>query len=986
MKLNISRYVILVTCFVLVFSADRFARAVDIEAFEFNDAAGTSLATAVNTGTADIGTWAEDADMVPSDIRGGAYNIVKGSSNLDTNFFQINNVTSGTVYLVTRLTSWQFGDTYDSANEEEFRMGFLNDDDVDFGSTITAQFGVRRTGATTAELFGDALGTGSSNIANPVSVPIAQTQPFTAVIELNKTSNSYKVFYKDGTNPTQVLGLGSVAPTRDGNSVRMVANNDWSEFNLDYPVEPPYEVMAVDRVAVADTNPFTDLITLEIDRDNAAMTLRNTSGAALNGIQSYSITSATGALNPAGWNSAGATPTVSTNEELAGTYGAPINVANNGTLTLSMGAGAWLRSPSEDLQMVLNLTGGVTRTVNVNFIDNGGVKFLEGDFSLNNQLDAADWLSFIADMETDLSGLSQVEAYREGDLNGDGENNIADFVEFKALYDDFNGGGAFLQMVQGLSAPEPSSFVLLGTAMLLAGGRRRRGRAGRTTATNTTEQATNDESTSGVNAMRMLKKRVPMLLAAVFVVAAARPAQAVILQDFPFNDPNGTTLDAVANVASPGNPWFLSGNSWDPSVVNNGNFRITKTSTNLANAHLDIANVTTGKVWLVAEVAGWNFAAVPGPGSASEEVRFAFIDNNDASPPTGSTITAQMDIRRSGSGMALVGVGALGTGATNITGQYLLPLVQTNPFTMVLELDKDADEYSVYYKDGAGQFTAIGAPGLLGASTLNPGDRDGNIIRFAPTGSFNDPGEFFDISRIYLTDTSPIGQVGPTALTLEVKSNGQVAIRNDTANAIDFNSYRISFGDDLTEDLNFAGWNSMSDQNLNPVGGGNDPGETWDEAGGADDHALAEAFLLGSTSIAASGPPIQLGSAFRPGGDHEDLTFEYFDMTLQSIISGEIDFVTVAGLDGDYNADGTVNAADYVAWRKLNGTNFDLPNDPNALPIDDDQYLTWRSQFGSSAPGGGGSANVPEPTVGLPILGLAIAAGLRRKRLRLILR
>jgi hypothetical protein len=65
----------------------------------------------------------------------------------------------------------------------------------------------------------------------------------------------------------------------------------------------------------------------------------------------------------------------------------------------------------------------------------------------------------------------------------------------------------------------------------------------------------------------------------------------------------------------------------------------------------------------------------------------------------------------------------------------------------------------------------------------------------------------------------------------------------------------------------------------------------------------------------------------------------------------------------------------------LGGTNVDLPNDPNGPPIDNDQYLTWRSQFGNSAPGGVGSANVPEPTIGLPILGLAIAAGVRRKRL-----
>ena len=937
--------------------------AVDIEAFEFGDAAGTPLANAANTGTGDIGTWVEDPEMAPSDIRGGVYNVVKGSSALDSNYFQINNITSGTYYLVTRLANWRFGDSFDPANAEEFRVGFLNDDDADFGSTITAQMGIRRTGVNGAELFGDALGTGSSNIANPAPLATVQSQPFTAVIELNKTSNTYKVFYKDGTNSTQVLGMGAVAPTRDGNSVRMVANNDWSEFNLDYPVEPPYEVMAVDRIALSDTNPFNDLITLEIDRDNAAMTLRNTSGATISGIQSYSIKSATGALNPAGWSPGGATPTVSTNDELAATFTTPINMTNGQSLPLSTGVGAWVKSPFEDFQMVLNLTGGATRTVNVNFIDNGGVKYPNGDFDFNNTITGSDWLSFIADAETDIDSLSRALRYQAGDLNGDGFNNIADFVEFEALYDAFNGLGSFDAMIAGLSVPEPGSAVLLGTAaMFLTARRRRRGSMARPAVKHQHDKASDDPAPAGDIKMSLVLKLCPCVIVAAAMTAAISPARAVILEDFPFSDSNGTTLDAAANTINIANTWQLGGESWDPSVVNNGAYRITKTSTNLATAHIDMANVTTGKVWLVAEIAGWNYTATAS--SPSEQVRFAFLDNDNA-PPSGSTITAQMDIRRSGGGLALVGIGALGTGATNITGQYSLPLVQTNPFTMVLELDKDADQYSVYYKDGGGSFAAIGAPGLLGASTLNPGDRDGNSIRFASTGAFNDVGEFFDVSRIYLTDTSPIGEVEPSALTLEVKSNGEVAIRNDTDAAISFNSYRITFGDDLTEDLNFAGWNSLSDQGIDAVGGGNDPGETWDEAGGSNDHVLAESFLLGSSTIGASpgGTPLSLGSAFRPGGDHADLVFEYHDVNLGAIIPGEIDFVVVAGVNGDYNNDGTVDAADYVVWRKNVGTTTPLPNDPTGGTIGTAQYNTWRANFGDSAGSGSGAAAgaVPEP-------------------------
>jgi hypothetical protein len=76
------------------------------------------------------------------------------------------------------------------------------------------------------------------------------------------------------------------------------------------------------------------------------------------------------------------------------------------------------------------------------------------------------------------------------------------------------------------------------------------------------------------------------------------------------------------------------------------------------------------------------------------------------------------------------------------------------------------------------------------------------------------------------------------------------------------------------------------------------------------------------------------------------------------------------GLNGDYNDDGIVDAADYVMWRKLNGTSTAIPNDSNPLPIDNDQYVTWQENFGGSG-AGGTSASVPEPKFGMMI---AIAA------------
>jgi glucose/arabinose dehydrogenase len=60
-------------------------------------------------------------------------------------------------------------------------------------------------------------------------------------------------------------------------------------------------------------------------------------------------------------------------------------------------------------------------------------------------------------------------------------------------------------------------------------------------------------------------------------------------------------------------------------------------------------------------------------------------------------------------------------------------------------------------------------------------------------------------------------------------------------------------------------------------------------------------------------------------------------------------------LDGDYNADGEVDAADYVTWRNTDGSQAG--------------YNLWRANFGSSVhAGAGGGAGVPEPSAAVLFL------------------
>jgi hypothetical protein len=77
--------------------------------------------------------------------------------------------------------------------------------------------------------------------------------------------------------------------------------------------------------------------------------------------------------------------------------------------------------------------------------------------------------------------------------------------------------------------------------------------------------------------------------------------------------------------------------------------------------------------------------------------------------------------------------------------------------------------------------------------------------------------------------------------------------------------------------------------------------------------------------------------------------------------------LTSAGLPGDFNEDGTVDAADYVVWRDNLGSLVSLPNDdtPGVTVAD---YDVWKAHFGESAAGALSVANIPEPSTQVTLL------------------
>jgi hypothetical protein len=170
----------------------------------------------------------------------------------------------------------------------------------------------------------------------------------------------------------------------------------------------------------------------------------------------------------------------------------------------------------------------------------------------------------------------------------------------------------------------------------------------------------------------------------------------------------------------------------------------------------------------------------------------------------------------------------------------------------------------------------------------------------------------------------------------------------------------------------------------------------------------AESGFIGFIDTDSSGPPqrqfnffpVQAGFAtqnlqdlFLQDTDGRITIFgkvrQNFDVTpLQTLTSIEdgtrpaptlvLDFVPgTRGVPGDYNDNGTVDAADYVVWRHSLGQSVTLPNDSTPGTVDQADYDDWRAHFGNSAGGGSaiGASQVPEPgSIALILLAAVIVA------------
>lgn len=165
------------------------------------------------------------------------------------------------------------------------------------------------------------------------------------------------------------------------------------------------------------------------------------------------------------------------------------------------------------------------------------------------------------------------------------------------------------------------------------------------------------------------------------------------------------------------------------------------------------------------------------------------------------------------------------------------------------------------------------------------------------------------------------------------------------------------------------------------------------------DPTSAPANLLGYTHFGTGPGAVHVGSdmlpamgvsagaiGFTPPLDSGQYAF-WIQQAAGAPVTYQFDFIVtaLAGAPGDYNGDGTVNAADYTVWRNAveAGATTILNEGAGISPgaVDQADYAFWRDHYGDVlGSGAADSATIPEPSSA--VLLCIAAAGLLTSRRR----
>lgn len=718
----------------------------------------------------------------------------------------------------------------------------------------------------------------------------------------------------------------------------------------------------VNSIFAGDFTGFQVPLRLLIDRTTGEIAIENPNVTPVS-FKGYSLTSSAGALSPGNWTSiadhydmdsqtgtvvdVNGNWTALTSSSLAASlelseyqFGTGDGGAIPANTSISLGTGAWIQGPIEDLVFeyvdpaTLEIQSGI-----VVFTGNSETSFIRGDLDFDNDIDADDWQIFAAGMSVDVSTFTEAQGYHVGDLNGDGAINLRDLHIFKADYNTYNdSAGAFNTMLAAQQIPEPTSaLVFLSACVGLAFATFHR------------------------------RAAVLTLLLVGFGLIASAPANAQLMGLYRFEaDAQGEDLSA--------GPYTLGASFMDSTGRENH-----------ATMYSGTVNLVPGQEGFGQAgqfTTGIAHALMYGAGETFGDFTVAFWMK--ANPTPGVIHQTYLVARDTDVGQQIAVIYDYvdenvelfsSIGPTPRPGSQLA-LNDGNWHHVVYT--RSGSDYDAYFDgvksdlpDLVGLYTAM--PETLGiGGSASAGGRNYFDGLLDDVAWFNQGINQAQVNNIMAGDFSEFINL----LDLEVNTTtGSVLIKNRSGSAINIDGYQIL---SQTNSLDVSGWNSLDDQNFRPVGTG--VGESWTQGGGSHAGDVSEGFFLGHSSLAHQ-DSVSLGNLYDTSVDGGDLVFRF--STDLGIFRGNVTYVS-GTLAGDYNGDGLVDLADYTVWRNTlgntvpNGTGADGNGDGLINTAD---YGEWKDNFGASLGGASLAAPpvaVPEPAAILLALIATIALPLAR--------
>lgn len=798
----------------------------------------------------------------------------------------------------------------------------------------------------------------------------------TKEVVLNRNLNSlWHTMMVDPQDPNYTpalgatFGIGRVVSFGEDNAgnmyiVDMGGARGNPAFSQDYPTGATGQIFRLTSL-IPQVN-----VTLTVNRDTGALTLTNSSGAPID-LTGYAITSPQGAID--------ASEIIS----ITGNYDTPIPPGNGaidnnnpwqissstsslfreqstgdkGTLAIGTSvplgdAGAWVQSIYEDWTLQVTLPNGTVATGNVAFTGNGGQAFDRSDLDFDGVIAPDDWLKFRGNYFDQFSGLSAAESYEFGDLDGDGDNDFADYRLFRTDYIAANGLAAFESLT---GVPEPSGLGLVATlGALLPFCRRRR----------VAVASVRPRRDTGFVAHRGWRAPTIVLAVAttITVGASSRPAVAALKHKYTFNggvaDSVGTAHGALfGSATTAAGQLVLPGGAGDYLSLNAAQIGIA--------AYTDL----TIESWFTVDAhVTWQ----------------RLFDFGDRDVPA----SGQGYIYYAPQGGAGTGLGVFATLGTRTEVTHTLPTAGQKHH-LALVIDSNAN--------GGSNQLAIYLDGALAASSGHTRSLSNVLQTYAYLGKsliaadphFDGAIDEFRIhdNAFSLAAVQASFAQGPTPVVrLRVNTvTGEASLVTDSGTPIAFDYYEVR---SAGNQLNTATWSSLDDQNFDSAGPG--VGEGWEEADQSNASRLAEFFLQGDSNLTPA-DPLELGRLFNPAvagvGVNGDLTFKLGAQGNQLTIGG-VEYFRPPTF-ADFNVDGRVDGQDFLAWQRGFGKASAVTLADGDADFDGDVDATdlglWKAAFGNATfahPANvAASSAVPEPGGALlGMMGLPCAAAVLRKR------